>query len=274
MGLSRKAPPARSKSGARPSRIGGRLRSVFLAVGTAVLALFCGLLAFDKILMPRVVGHGDEVRIPGVAGKDLGQAEALLRGAGLAPVRAAGRYHPDMPRGSVLEVYPSVGLSVKRGRQVFLTPSLGAVNRRVPDLAGLTVRMARIRLADLGLRIAATEYAATDLVPADQVLAVTPDAGAPAPENGEMSLLVSRNRAPTPYWMPDLRGESGADMSGMLEDNGFRSAVTTGSAAGPAGTVARQDPEPGTPVWPGARVQLTVTPGRSAGAGANRRRRW
>ncbi len=134
--------------------------------------------------MPKVVRHGDDVRIPSVAGRELARAEAILRSSGLLPVRAQGRYNCDIPRGSVLEIYPSVGLSVKRGRQVFLTASLGPVNRRVPDLAGLSVRMAKIRLSEMGLRVSRTEFAATDRVPPDQVLALTPDPGAPVPESG------------------------------------------------------------------------------------------
>jgi eukaryotic-like serine/threonine-protein kinase len=258
----------------------GRVRSALLDFGTggaggmrgfglrlfiAATGVLCGLILFNYVLMPRVVRHGDTVRIPAVAGKPLGEAEKILRRAGLDPVLVAARHHPDVPQGCVLELSPPVGLSVKRGRQVFLTPSIGAISHFVPDVTGLSLRMARLQLSEAGLRVSKTEYAATNLVSADQVLAMAPEAGSPASTDGTVTLLVSRPRAPVPYWLPDLRGRDGRGSAIWLEANGFRAALTEGPSSGAPGSVVTQDPAPGTPIWVGSRIDLAVAPGRPTG---------
>jgi beta-lactam-binding protein with PASTA domain len=249
-------------------RTRGRRGDLLRDLLAAILGVSAGLFLFDRVLMPRVVRHGDDVRIPAVAGSDLARAETVLRSAGLQPVRIPGRYNAQIQRGSVLEIHPPAGRLVKAGRQVFLTPSLGPVNHRVPDLTGMSVRMAKVKLVERGLRAAATEYAATDRFEPDQVLAMTPDPGSPVPESGEVTLLVSRLPAPTPYWMPDFRGLGGSESANALKASGIDAALTLGRAvpsgawiSGAPGTVVQQDHDPGSPVWPGTRVELGIAPG-------------
>jgi beta-lactam-binding protein with PASTA domain len=244
----------------RPAR-GGGVRGFLLTLLVVVSGMAAGIMIFDRIVMPRVVRHGNDVRVPAVAGRDLAQAEKTLRADGLQPVRAAGRYNSQIPGGDVLEVSPSVGLLVKRGRQVYLTPSLGPVNRRVPDINGLSTRMARVELSGVGLSIAHTDYVATDMVQPDQVLAVSPEPGTPVPPEGMVSLLVSRSRAPASFFLPDLRGLGGAECVSILQSSGLHAVLTDGPPTGAPGTVVSQDPQPGTPVWPGADISLSVARG-------------
>jgi eukaryotic-like serine/threonine-protein kinase len=245
---------------------GARLPRLVRSLLALALGVLVGAIVFDRILMPLVVRHGDEVRVPSVGGADLAQAESALRAAGLRPLVLQGRHHTVVPRGQVLEVSPPPGLSVKRGRQVILTPSLGTFHRIVPDLVGQSMRLARLRLGDAGLSVGQLMYAANDLVGEDLVMAMEPEGGAPAPENGVVSLLVSRSRPSVPFWLPDLRGLPGAASETLLEQGGFSVTVQTADGGEP-GTVVRQDPPPGAPLWPGTRVVLSVAPGWGRGWG-------
>lgn len=224
-----------------------------------------GVVLFDRVLMPRVVLLGNEVRVPSVAGLDLGEAESRLAAAGLNPARAAGRHHPAVPGGRVLDVSPPSGMSVKTGRRVYLIPSLGGLNRKVPDVVGLSQRMAEIKLSAAGLRVRELREAATSHAPPGQVLAMSPQAGTEAPATSDVALLVSRLRSPTPFALPDLRGRHGADAVAWLRGRGFRVAQTASDSPGRPGSVLDQNPRPGEPVWPGAEIRLTVAraaPGR------------
>jgi len=228
-------------------------------VGVAV-----GVVLFDRFLMPAVVRHGQEVRVPAVTGRELAEAQRTLQASGLEPVLTEGRYHPGVPAGMVLEVQPPVGLSVKEGRQVHITPSLGEHQRRVPNLLGHTLRMARLIAGDAGLRIGEIGYAATHLAPPDQILAMSPEPGAPAQPNGQITLLLSRKRSPVPSWLPDLRGMAGWRAAALLRRSGFRVSTREGFGGMP-GTVVYQAPGPGTPLWPGSHVELEVAPGSAPG---------
>lgn len=245
---------------------GARLPRFLRVLLALVLGVLVGAFLFDRVLMPRVVRHGDEVSVPSVGGDDLAQAENELRALGLRPLVLAGRHHTVVPRGQVLEVSPPPGLSVKRGRQVILTPSLGAFHRAVPDLVGESMRLASMRLSDAGLSVGELMYAANDLVGEDLVMAMEPEGGTAAPENGTVALLVSRARPSVPFWLPDLRGLPGAASEILLEQGGFSVTVQSGDGGDP-GTVVRQDPPPGSPLWPGTRVVLSVVPGYGRGWG-------
>jgi eukaryotic-like serine/threonine-protein kinase len=240
---------------------GARLPRFVRQALALVLGVLVGAFLFDRVLMPIVVRHGEEVRIPSVGGSDLAQAENALRAAGLRPLVMKGRHHAVVPRGQVLEVSPPPGLSVKRGRQVILTPSLGTFHRTVPDLVGQSMRLARMQLGDAGLAVGQIMYAANELVGPDLIMAMEPEGGAPAAENGAVSLLVSRDRPSIPFWLPDLRGLPGSISETLLEQGGFLVSVQT-EAGGEPGAVVRQDPPPGTPLWPGTRVVLGVAPGQ------------
>ena len=229
----------------------------------AVVGLFLGLGIFDRLIMPIVVRHRDEVRIPAVAGLELSEAKRILQKSGLDPRLAEGRSHQGVPAGAVLEVSPPVGLSVKRGRQIFLTPCLGEHQNLVPDLLGQTMRMARMLAGDAGLEIGGTAYAATDLVEPDQIVAMSPEPGSPSAPDGKITLLLSRARAPSPSWMPDLIGEPGWRALAMLRRSGYPVVSEEGSGGTP-GTVTEQDPAPGSPIWPGKSVCLSVSPGRAS----------
>ncbi len=228
---------------------------VIVAMGAGVLG---GVVLFDRVLMPRVVLLGNEVVIPPVAGLEMAEAEGRLTGMGLRPASAAGRHHPAVPGGRVLEVSPPVGMSVKAGRRIHLTPSLGGLDRKVPDVVGLSLRMAEISLSASGLRVRELREAATNLVPPGQVLALSPQAGTDAPATSDVALLVSRLRTPTPFAMPDLRGRDGAEAAAWLRGNGFRVDQQTSDGSGRSGSVLEQRPSPGEPVWPGSEISLTV----------------
>ena len=224
----------------------------------AIAAIIIGVLLFDRILMPAVVRHGDEVPVPDLTGLSAEQAREQIDDLGLQAVISQGRFDPIAPSGTVIESSPGPGVAVKTGRQVYLTPSLGKENRVVPDLHGMSVRLATMKLEEVGLRVGATDQAASDAIPPGQILATNPPAGAPVPVEGDVALLVSRKKAPIPLWMPDLSGRSAPETAAWLESCGFRVTIEETSLPGDEGSILEQDPLPGAPIWPGAAVRLTA----------------
>lgn len=224
----------------------------------AIAAIIIGVLAFDRLLMPAVVRHGDDVSVPDLTGLSADRAREQVDALGLQAVISQGRFDPSVSVGTVIESSPGPGVAVKEGRQVFITPSLGRENRMVPDLHGLSIRLATMKLEEVGLRVGATDQAASDEIPPGQILASNPPAGAPVPVEGNVSLLVSRKKAPIPLWMPDLTGRTAEEAAAWLESCGFRVTIEETSLPGDDGSILEQDPLPGAPVWPGSLVRLTA----------------
>ena len=247
-GKTKKTPPSWSKRGFILMWWGAQ----------AALAVVVGAVVFDRIVMPLVVRQGQEVVIPAVDGLAVDRATELLVEAGLEPIEAPGKYSALLARGQVLEASPTPGLSVKRGRQVFLTPSLGMENRLVPDVEGLSLRLAGVRLQETGLKVGDVHYTSTDRVRPGEVIASAPAQGSPMPNAGTVSLLLAREKAPVPFWLPDLTGRAGVETAAWLEACGFKVFIYETAFPGTPGTVVRQRPPAGEPIWPTDRIDLTV----------------
>ncbi|MEZ4648607.1 MAG: PASTA domain-containing protein [Candidatus Eisenbacteria bacterium] len=244
--------------GSSRSRWGKRgLRLLWWGTEIAI-GVILGLGIFDKIVMPKVVRKGADVVVPDVASQPLPEAIAVLEGAELVPVVSDGKFSPVVPGGMVLSATPAGGIQVKKGRQVFLVPSLGIESRAVPELAGTTLRIAQTKLRSLGLDVGEIRYAAVGDAADGEVLATSPGPGALAPSDGKVQILMSRLKADVPLRMPELTGRPGIETAAWLESCGFSVEMRETSFPGEAGAIISQEPLSGSAVYPGTTLILEV----------------
>lgn len=240
--------------GATLSPLRRRLRwCLFVLAG-----FFVGVGVFDRIVMPRVTRHGDEVVIPDCVGVPLDEARGKLAAADLQAADGPTHFSADIPRGQVIGSSPLGGMRVKRGREVFLSVSLGVVDHRVPDVMGLSLRMARVQLQELGLNMGDVAYAAVGETDAEEILAMSPEPGAPLPSEGTVSFLLSKKRKATAYHLPDLRGYSISEVMAWLRANGFSAQLDQSGLASDTPVLAT-DPPAGGLLWAGSVVRLATT---------------
>ncbi len=112
--------------------------------------------AGDRVLRGRtvtvVLSSGPPlVAVPGVTGRPRADAEAAVRGAGLA-ADVAEQPSDEVERGLVVSQQPAGG-SVRRGSTVRLVVSTGPDVIEVPDVRGRSVDAARRRLEEAGFRV-------------------------------------------------------------------------------------------------------------------------
>lgn len=245
----------------RPATPGWRQRGtrLLLLFAQVLLGTTLGILVFDRLVMPRVVRQGDDVVVPRVVEVPVGEAITRLEEEGLRPIVEDGKFSPTIPSGLVLAASPDGGLRVKKGRQVFLTPSLGIESRAVPELAGMTLRLAQTKLRSLGLEVGEVHYAAVGDVADGEVLATAPGPGGTVPSDGKVEVLMSRRKAEVPVRMPDLSGRPGAETAAWLAACGFEARLEETSFPGDPGAIVRQDPAPGAAVYPGTGIVLEIT---------------
>lgn len=123
---------------------------------------------------------------------------------------------------------------------------------RVPNLEGLSLTEARKQLQKLGLKGQVTGGGTTVgrqfppagvlLPPGGTVILETPGTGLPGPEGA----------GPEGVPAPDLRGKTLREAADLAAQLGLNLEVEPGSS----GVVSRQEPSPGTPVAPGARIRI------------------
>lgn len=88
-----------------------------------VMILLSGviLLWFAMIFLDIWTNHGATVNVPNVKGKTYSEAAALLNASDLKAEISDSIFDQGLPPGSVVEVWPHAGTSVKPGREVYLT---------------------------------------------------------------------------------------------------------------------------------------------------------
>jgi serine/threonine-protein kinase len=180
------AEPARRRSGqGNWSRLG-----LIVPLVGAALALWLALGALNPLIR-HTSGSASppaQVGVPGLTGKSLPEARALLEKDGLSLSIAEQRLTDRFARDIILEQTPVAGWKAGRGDSVSVVVSTGVT---VPDLRGRSLDNARATAAQLGWKIARIDRGSFAGSPAGTVVMQHPAPGEQANGPGEIALAVA-----------------------------------------------------------------------------------
>ncbi len=196
---------------------------------------------------------------PDLVGLSEQAAVAHLQRLGLAVAYADPAYSDEIPAGHVLAQDPAGDERVVRGGTVTLTLSLGPENLVVPDIVGATAEVARNQVEEAGLVWREGEPGYSDTVPEGRVLAVDPAPGTEIRPGEEVTVTLSRGRAPIS--VPSVIGVHVHLATLQLQQAGLQATTVDVESTRPAGEVVNQDPAPGSGAEPGDTVTLEVSSG-------------
>jgi serine/threonine-protein kinase len=225
-------------------------RRVWLLARLA-LGLLVGAALFDRVIMPRVVGHGADSIVPDLTGRTLSEARRQLAAADLKMGRVLEVPHTSVASGRIVRVEPPPRARVRRGRDVHVVVSRGTPERRVPDVIGLTIRHAGIELSQSGLLTGEIVELPSAELRDGEILGSRPAAGDVPSASGKVDLLVSGGAPRLLYRMPELRGRTLAEAEAILSAVGVSVTTRLGTDL-----ITNQQPEPGQPVWSGSSVYV------------------
>lgn len=230
---------------------------VWIAGGSLVLGLVA-LAAFFATL--KIETRGGQVTVPDLTGMTREEAARAANARDFVVEVVQERNDPGVSSGRVLQQQPPPGSSVRRGRKIRLTVSLGGKVISVPDLVGKPDRTESIEIRQEGLVPGERAAIPARGAPAGTVLAQVPPAGTPAVSGVRVHRLVSEGEMAPRWVMPDLSGLSLARVERWIEESGFRKgAVRRLDSTGRApGTVVGQLPLAGYPVRAKDALDLTV----------------
>jgi eukaryotic-like serine/threonine-protein kinase len=197
----------------------------------------------------------NRVEMPDAVGRPLSEVAAPLDQADV-PVDVD-EVADDAPAGIVLAQDPGPGVVVTGEDRVRFTVSRGPEPRPVPEVAGLPLPGAAWELGRAGFVVESSDVPDAD-VPEGAVISTEPEAGQVAAKDTTVKVTVSAG--PPPVAVPTLTGRTQQEAATRLDQLGLvpNTISTSGSLAGPGGTVEAQEPAPGTPLRPGQVVTLTV----------------
>jgi serine/threonine-protein kinase len=225
---------------------------------TALLIFILTSAAFlSAITAMRIAIHGRETTMPNLVGKNVGEANTMLRTRGLV-LRVADRVYSDAPINVVVRQTPSAGLLMKVSQQAHVVLSLGQRQLEIPLLEGNSLRVSRIELLRAGLQVGEVSEVTMPDEPVDTVVLQTPRPGAGA-ATPRVDVLVSQGPRDVAYVMPHLVGLSEIDAQRRLDVAGLHRKVNYVTAPQwPHASVIDQSPLAGSRVSASATIELTI----------------
>jgi len=224
----------------------------------ALLVFILAAAAFlSAITAMRIAIHGREVNMPNLVGKNVAEANTLLRTRGLV-LRVADRIYSELPINVVVRQSPPPGMLMKVSQQAHVVLSLGQRQLQIPLLEGNSLRASRIELLRAGLQVGEVSGITTPDEPADTVMLQTPRPGAGA-ATPRVDVLVSTGPRDPAYVMPHLVGLHEFEAQHRLDVAGLRRKVNYVSAPQwPHGAVIDQTPLSGQRIPGSVTIELTV----------------
>jgi len=224
----------------------------------ALLVFILASAAFlSAITAMRIAIHGREVNMPNLVGKNVTEANGLLRSRGLV-LRVADRIYSELPINVVVRQSPPPGMLMKVSQQAHVVLSLGQRQLQIPLLEGNSLRASRIELLRGGLQVGEVSGITMPDEPADTVILQTPRPGAGA-ATPRVDVLVSDGPRETSYVMPHLVGLNENDAQHRLDVAGLRRKVNYVAAPQwPHGAVIDQTPLAGRRITASVTIELTV----------------
>src|SRR5579864_1110957 len=224
----------------------------------ALLVFILAAAAFlSAITAMRIAIHGREVNMPNLVGKNVSEANNLLRSRGLV-LRVADRLYSELPINVVVRQSPPPGMLMKVSQQAHVVLSLGQRQLQIPLLEGNSLRASRIELLRAGLQIGEVSALSMPDEPADTVVIQTPRPGAGA-ATPRVDVLVSQGPRENAYVMPHFVGMTESDAQRRLDASRLRRKVNYVSAPQwPHGTVVDQTPLAGSRLPAASTIELTV----------------
>ena len=195
-----------------------------------------------------------DVTVPSLSGMTCAQAATALDSAHFQSVCAPGTYSNTVPA-QVLVLW-SIGSTqdptkAPYGSTITLVPSAGHEPATVPSIpSSYTFNQAQAALTAVGLT-ATQNNESSATVPSGQVISTSPASGQTAPYGSAVAVNISTGPPTTP--VPNVIGDTVAQATTMLQNNGFS---VSGVSGNPSGMVSGTQPSVGSTVPTGSAVQL------------------
>jgi len=217
----------------------------------AVLALIVSLTGWW-------LGFGRYTTTPKLVGETQAQAVATAEKMGFDISYASPRFEEKIPKNTVVSQQPDASQRIRKGGVITLTLSRGPERYPVPNDVGEPFSAVQSDLAQIKMGIKRTdEY--SDSLPQGYVISMNPPPGTLEPPNTQISVKVSKGKAP--ITVPNVVGQDFNTANQTLTGLGLVVAQTQAQNPAPAGTVFKQSVPAGAGAVPGDTVILSVSTG-------------
>jgi serine/threonine-protein kinase len=232
------------------------MRRILIYTGIILAFFVTGILIANFLVMPLLVGRGEEVLVPNICDLTLDDAIEQLKDAGLEGVVVERRFDQIIKEGNVIIQEPLPEARVKKGRIINLTVSLGPETIKVPYLNGVGYEQSASIIRRLGLVITKIDSAFSDSIEPGRVIGTSPEAETNVKKGDSITLILSKGIIKK---MPNIVGMQLSQAQLSLEQMGLiLGIIEEVQGSGKKGTIIVQNPEPGRIVNSGDTVRVMV----------------
>jgi beta-lactam-binding protein with PASTA domain len=171
-----------------------------------VILIFAVLM--DKVVMPWYVNLGDERELPDVIEMPMEQAFNELTKYGFNVIIQDSLYDANHPLGIVIEQNPYPFATVKEGRRVYLTISIGEKPIIMPKLIGLSPRDAELSIKSYNLEMGYKSYVPSDIYLEGTVIGQSYPQGQKIKPRTKINITISLGKLKEEVAIPSLIGKS------------------------------------------------------------------
>src|SRR5215471_21019655 len=189
----------------------------YFLLGLVLLLVFLA----SALLAMRFAIHGQEVRVPNLAGQTTTDAERMANAQGLVFFVDTRFYSQAVPKGRIAAQAPAADTRVRRGWKVLVAESLGPQRSAVPSLLGQSQQAADINISRHGLELGSLVTIHLSGAPPATVVAQSPAPGSFDPASSSISLVFSATDNAPRYVMPNFTGKTLAEAEDALEKAGL-----------------------------------------------------
>lgn len=205
----------------------------------------------------------EEIAVPNIEGKNVSEANSLLKKFNLVLKIKEEQYKESIPRDQIIKQNPPPGRTVRRGREINAIISLGPELITVPDLTGMSIRQCSMELTNKRLLLGKVRTSNEKKDEPEQVLDQNPKPGEKVEKGTAVEITVNKGVA-TRASIPRLEGKQLDEIREKIKDTAF----TMGKVRWvyhdyiPKGEIIRQNPQPGQLSNPGAQINFDVSAGQ------------
>ncbi len=203
-------------------------------------------------------GFGRYGSTPSLVGLDQAKATSVARQDGFTVRTGPGQFSDKIPKGTVLDQRPEASHKLVKGGAITLTLSLGPERYTIPDYNGRAYDDVADSLTGMKL-IPKRVDVYDDTMPVGNVLSTDPAAGTVVPPGVEVTVKVSKGKAP--ITVPNVVGQDGTAAQQQLQGLGLVVAFTQQQSDKPANQVIAQSIPDGSGAQKGQTIILTVSSG-------------
>ncbi len=234
----------------------------YFLLGLVLLLIFMA----SALLSMRFAIHGQEVRVPQLAGLTTMEAERMANAQGLVFFVETRFYTPAVPKGRVAAQAPAANTRVRRGWRVVVAESMGPQRAVVHSFLGQSQHAADVNLHRRGLELDALATVHFPGAPPATVIAQSPPANAQVDASPRIALVFSAADNARHYVMPNFAGKPLGEAAAALEKAGFLLGKVYGPPPDDAESgdssesrvIVRQRPKAGQKVAAGTAIDFVV----------------